>query len=116
MSEDFERERKKKSNDTKKLVRFCKKKNQENHAQTEKNEKEEKLELRKKANNMSKMVQLFWRGVEKVVKHNYNVLYEREKQRVREKKLEAFVKDNMKLSFKVAEQLNTKQFIDMSNY
>ena len=32
MSEDFERERKKKSNDTKKLVRFCKKKNQENHA------------------------------------------------------------------------------------
>lgn len=43
-------------------------------------------------------------------------MYEREKQRVREQKLEAFVKDNMKLSFKVAEELNTKQFVDMSNY
>lgn len=56
MSEDFERERKKKSNDTKKLVRLCKKKKQENLAQQDKVEKEEKHELRKKANSLSKMV------------------------------------------------------------
>ena len=39
-----------------------------------------KIELRRKANNMSKMVSLYWKSVEKVVKHNYNILYEKQRQ------------------------------------
>ena len=79
MSEDFERERKRKWNDAKKLIRQSKKKNQENLALQEKEEKEARIELRKKANSMSKIVSLFWRGVQKIIKHNYDVLYDQEK-------------------------------------
>jgi len=64
---------------------------------------------------MSRMVQNFWRQVEKVVKHNYNVLYEKKKQQLREKKLESFVSKHLRLSFKVAEELNTKAFVEQSS-
>ncbi len=38
-----------------------------------------KHEIKKRAQNMSKMVQQFWKSVEKVVKHNYNVIYEKKR-------------------------------------
>jgi hypothetical protein len=71
-----------------------------------------KVELKKKAKNMSNMVQNFWKSVEKVVKHNYNVLYEKKRQQIRAKKLESFVSKHLRLSVKVAEELNTKSFIE----
>lgn len=52
--------------------------------------------------------------MEKVVKHNYNVLYEKKRQAQRTKKLESFVSKHLKLSVKVAEELNTKAFIEQS--
>lgn len=61
---------------------------------------------------MSKMVGQFWRSIEKVVKHNYNVLYEKKRQQIRTKKLESFVSKHLKLSVKVAEELNTKSFVE----
>ena len=65
---------------------------------------------------MSKMVQQYWRSVEKVVKHNYNVLYEKKRQQQRSKRLESFVSKHLKLSVKVAEELNTKAFVEQSMY
>lgn len=112
MAEDFERETKKKVGDAKKQVRACKKQLQEKKLKTEKDIKDMKHEVRKKAVNMSKMVQQFWRSVEKVVKHNYNVLYEKKRQAQRTKRLESFVSKHLKLSVKVAETLNTKAFIE----
>lgn len=79
MSEDFEREHKKKIADSKKQSRMCKKQLQEKKLKKEKELKDMKVELRRKANNMSKQVQLYWKSVEKVVKHNYNILYEKKR-------------------------------------
>ena len=73
MQEDFDRERKKKQGDAKKQVRMCRKELSERQIKKEKQEKDQKIELKRKANNMSKMVQLFWRSVEKITKHNFGV-------------------------------------------
>lgn len=116
MQEDFERERKKKQGDAKKQVRMCRKELSERHIKKEKQLKDQKHELKRKANNMSKMVQLFWRSVEKIIKHNYGVQFEKKRQQARAKKLENFVQKHLKLSVKVAEQLNTKSFVEQSMY
>ena len=79
MQEDFDRERKKKSGDAKKNVRMCKRELQERALKKEKQVKEMKIDVKRKANNMSKMVQLFWKSVEKIVKHNYGVSYDKKK-------------------------------------
>lgn len=59
---------------------------------------------------------MYWKSCEKIVKHNYNVQYEQKRQQQRTKKLENFVSKHLKLSVKVAEQLNTKQFVQQSIY
>ncbi len=79
MAEDFERESKKKIGDSKKQARACKKQLHEKKLKKEKELKDQKIELRKKAQNMSRMVGQFWKSIEKVVKHNYNVLYEKKR-------------------------------------
>ena len=111
MQEDFDRERKKKTGDAKKNVRMCRKELHERQLKKEKQLKDMKVEVKRKANNMSKMVTLFWRSVEKIVKHNYGVTYDKKKQQARAKKLENFVSKHLKLSVKVAEELNTKSFV-----
>jgi len=57
MAEDFERETKKKISDTKKHARSCKKQIHEKKLKKEKELKDQKIEVRKKAVNMSRMVQ-----------------------------------------------------------
>jgi hypothetical protein len=80
MQEDFERERKKKQGDAKKQVRMCRKELHERQIKKEKQLKDQKADLKRKANSMSKMVQLFWRSVEKIVKHNYGVQFDKKRQ------------------------------------
>jgi hypothetical protein len=58
------------------------------------------------------MVMLYWKSVEKVVRHNYQVQVDRKRQQMRAKKLENFVSKHLKLSVKVAEQLNTHSFVE----
>lgn len=77
MQEDFEREHKKKAFDAKKNVRMCRKELAERHLKKEKLLKDQKMELRRKANGMSKMVSLFWKSVDKIVRHNHSVLFDR---------------------------------------
>lgn len=75
-----------------------------------------KHEVKKRAQTTSRMIQQYWKSVEKVVKHNYNVLYEKKRQALRTKRLESFVSKHLKLSVKVAEELNTKSFVEQSMY
>jgi hypothetical protein len=56
MSEDFERESKKKKIDSKKSARLIRKALQDRQVNKEKQVREQKVEVRRKANNMSKMV------------------------------------------------------------
>ena len=58
---------------------MCRKELSERQIKKEKQLKEQKADLKRKANNMSKMVQLFWRSVEKIVKHNFSVQYEKKR-------------------------------------
>ena len=57
MAEDFERETKKKASDAKKNSRACKKQLHERKLKKEREQKDIKHELKKRAQNMSKMVQ-----------------------------------------------------------
>jgi hypothetical protein len=57
MAEDFERETKKKVADAKKNARSCRKQLQEKRLKKEKEAKDMKHEVRRKAVNMSRMVQ-----------------------------------------------------------
>jgi SNF2 family DNA or RNA helicase len=66
------------------------------------------MEIKRKANHISKLIQKFWKSCEKVIKHNYNVEYEKKKQRVKEKKLNHFVNKHLKLSGKVASSLSER--------
>jgi hypothetical protein len=72
--------------------------------------------LRRKANAMSKMVGLFWKSVDKIVRHNHGIAFDRKRQQVRAKKLENFVSKHLDLSVKVAQELNTKSFVEQSKY
>ena len=65
---------------------------------------------------MCNIVQQYWKSCEKIVRHNYNVEYDRKRQQIRTKKLENFVQKHLKLSVKMAETLNTKQFVQKSLY
>ena len=116
MQEDFQRERKKKQFDAKKQARACRKEIQEKQLKKLKSLKDQRVELRKKANNISKIVMLYWKSVEKVVRHNYQVQVDKKRQHMRSKKLENFVSKHLKLSVKVAEQLNTHSFVEQSMY
>ena len=78
----------------------------------EKQLKDQQAELRRKANSISKMVGVFWKSVEKIVRHNYTVQIEQKRQQARAKKLESFVSKHLKLSVRVAEELNTKSFVE----
>ena len=40
---------------------------------------------------MGQIVQAYWKSCEKIVRHNYNVDYEKKRQQLRTKKLENFV-------------------------
>ena len=80
MQEDFAREHKKKQQDAKKQARMCRKELQERHLKQIKSQKDQRAELRKKANNIAKLVMLYWKSVEKVVKHNYQVQVDRKRQ------------------------------------
>lgn len=80
MKEDFEREHKKKLYDAKKNVRLCRKQLAERQLKNEKLLRDQQVEVRRKANNINKMVQNFWKSVEKIVRHNYGVLFDRKKQ------------------------------------
>lgn len=62
------------------------------------------------------MVSVFWKSVEKIVHHNYTVQMEQNLQAARSKKLESFVSKHLKLSVRVAEELNTKSFVQQSMY
>jgi DNA-directed RNA polymerase sigma subunit (sigma70/sigma32) len=103
MAEDFERETKKKVGDAKKNVRVCRKQLHEKKLKKEREAKDMKHEVKKRAQNTSRMIQHYWKSVEKVVKHNHNVLYEKKRQAQRTKRLESFVSKHLKLSVKVAE-------------
>ena len=80
MSDDFEKEQKKKIGDAKKFARNAKKNKHEKQVLQEKAIREQKLELKRKSKFMSNIVQMYWKSCEKIVKHNYNVEYERKRQ------------------------------------
>ena len=80
MQEDFDREHKKKVYDAKKNVRMCRKDQAERRLRKEKQLKDQQVEVRRRANNISKMVQVFWKSVEKITRHNYTITIEQKRQ------------------------------------
>ena len=61
------------------------------------------------------MIGLYWKQVEKIIKHNYYVKYENKRQEIRNKKLKTFVSKHLRLSSKVAETLKTSAHASTQN-
>lgn len=80
MADDFDKETKKKSSDSKRIVRVCKKHLMEKQQAHERMIREQKIELKRKSKYMSNIVQLYWKSCEKILRHNYNVEYEKKRQ------------------------------------
>lgn len=91
MADDFEKESKKKNSEAKKLSKTCKKHQAEKQVAKERQAREVKVELKRKSKFMGQIVQAYWKSCEKIVRHNYNVDYEKKRQQLRTKKLENFV-------------------------
>ena len=108
MAKDFERERRVKAANAKKMARGNSKYLSEKMIFAERYEKQKKQEIKKNASTISKIVQQYWKSVDKIVKHNYGVTYEYRKQIAREKRLKTFVSKHLKLSEKVAEEMQSK--------
>ena len=79
MADDFDKETKKKVGDAKKMVRNTKKHLHEKQMAQEKQVREIKIDLKRKSKYMSSIVQMYWKSCEKIVRHNYNVEYERKR-------------------------------------
>jgi hypothetical protein len=77
MADDFQKEQKKNITDSKKVVRNCKKHIHEKQVQIEKQQREIKHDLKRRSKFMNNIVQMYWKSCEKIVKHNYNVEYEK---------------------------------------
>ncbi len=108
MAKDFDRERKAKSANAKKLVRANAKYLSERVVVAERNERHKKQEAKKNAGMVAKMMQQYWKSIDKIVKHNYQVVYEHKRQIARERRLKDFVSKHLKLSERVAEELKSK--------
>ncbi len=108
MAKDFEREKKTKTGNARKLCRANSKYLGERQIVSERYERQKKQEVKRNASLISRMVQQYWKSMDKIVRHNYAVVYERKKQVARERRLRSFVSKHLKLSEKVAEELQSK--------
>jgi SNF2 family DNA or RNA helicase len=105
MYNDFEKERKLKKKSAGDMVRFCKKSLETRHIEVEKAIKKQEMDLRKKSQLIGRSVNNYWRKIEKITKHDYNLLLQQNKILQQQNRLLAFINKLQKISSRVADSL-----------
>lgn len=102
---DFEKERKLKKRNALDYTKFIKKHIANKHIELAKQKKKEKLDLVKKANNISKQVSMYWKKIEKIVKYEYSIQLKEEQMHIKQNRLIGFINKLQKISARVASSL-----------
>lgn len=108
LSSDFERERKMKKKFAHDMVKAAKKSIETRHLEVEKKIKREEQELKKRVTLMARSVNNYWKKIEKLTKHNYNVLLQENKSIQQHNRLLNFINKLQKISTRVAQSLPGK--------
>jgi len=108
LSGDFERERKMKKKFAFDMAKASKKSIETRHLEVEKIIKRQEQDLKKRTLLMSRSVNNYWKKIEKLTKHNYNILLQENKSIQQHNRLLNFINKLQKISSRVAESLPGK--------
>jgi SNF2 family DNA or RNA helicase len=111
MHNDFDKERKLKKKYANDLSKLCKKSLETRHLEVEKTIKKQEQELKKKCLFISRSVNNYWKKIEKITKHHYNVLLQENKVLQQQNRLLAFINKLQKISTRVADSLPSGKII-----
>lgn len=115
MSNDFDRERKMKRKFAADMAKGSKKYLDTRHLEVEKNIKRQELDLKKRTINMARSVNNYWKKIEKLTKHNYNLMLQENKLIQQQTRLLNFITKLQKISSRVAKSLPSGKAKDMMN-
>jgi hypothetical protein len=107
MSNDFEKERRSKKKVCFDLVKSCKKNLDTRHLEKEKINKKIEQDLKKKNLLISRLVNNYWKKIEKLSKYQYSTQLQQTKIQQQQTRLLNFINKLQKISTKVADSLNT---------
>jgi SNF2 family DNA or RNA helicase len=97
------------------FVKLCKKSLETRHIEAEKAVRRQEQDLRKKSLLIGRSVNNYWRKIEKITKHNYNLLLQENRILQQQNRLLAFINKLQKISSKVADSLpsaSNKMIVD----
>ena len=106
MQNDFEKERKLKRKFAVDMSKACKKNFDTKHIETEKVIKRREQDLIKKSCLIGRMVSNYWRKIEKLSKHQYNITLQENKVAHQQSRLLNFINKLQKISSRVSSCLN----------
>jgi SNF2 family DNA or RNA helicase len=108
LSGDFERERKMKKKFAFDMAKASKKNIETRHLEVDKIIKRQEQDLKKRTLLMSRSVNNYWKKIEKLTKHNYNILLQENKSIQQHNRLLNFINKLQKISSRVAQSLPGK--------
>jgi SNF2 family DNA or RNA helicase len=97
------------------MAKFCKKHLETRHIEIEKAIKRQEADLKKKSLMMGRNINNYWRKIEKITKHNYGELLQKNKIQQQQNRLLGFINKLQKISSRVADSLpsaSNKMIID----
>lgn len=115
MHNDFDKERKLKKKFGHDMSKACKKYWDTKHLENEKTIKKREQELVKKSNLMARMVNNYWRKIEKVSKYQYGIKLQQDKIKHQENRLLSFINKLQKISSKVSSCLTSAPLVNRKN-
>jgi len=115
MSNDFDRERKMKRKFASDMAKGTKKHLDTRHLEVEKNIKRQEQDLKRRNLMMARSVNNYWKKIEKLTKHNYNLMLQENKLIQQQTRLLSFITKLQKISSRVAKSLPSGKTKDMLN-
>jgi SNF2 family DNA or RNA helicase len=112
MHNDFEKERKLKKKFAMDMAKLCKKSLETRHLEVEKNIKRQEQDLKRKSLLISRSVNNYWKKIEKIAKHDYNIQLQENKVLQQQTRLLNFINKLQKISTRVADSLTSGKVAD----
>ena len=107
LQSDFDRERKMKKKFMSDMAKLCKKNLETRHIEVEKHVKRQEQDLKRRTIMIARSVNNYWRKIEKLTKHKYNIILQENKLIQQKNRLLNFINKLQKISSRVAQSLPT---------
>lgn len=106
MASDFEKEKRIKKRNALDYIKYIKKHQANKHIEELKSKKRLIVELKKRANNIAKTVNIYWKKIGKINKYEYEQKFKQEQALIKQQKLVNFINKLQRVSGKVAESIS----------